>query len=66
MMRSTQNSEEPQTSQGETIEEVIKNLKEATELYLEDEDAQIPANGQIFTTTIEVFSHAKTSNPVGS
>jgi predicted RNase H-like HicB family nuclease len=53
-------------SQGETIEEVIKNLKEAIELYLEDEDAQIQATGQIFTTTVEVFSHAKTSNPVGS
>jgi predicted RNase H-like HicB family nuclease len=32
-------------SQGETIEEAIENLKEAIELYLEDEDAQIPAAG---------------------
>jgi predicted RNase H-like HicB family nuclease len=38
-------------SQGETIEEAIENLKEAIELYLEDEDAQILAAGQIFTTT---------------
>lgn len=37
-------------SQGETIEEAIENLKEAIELYLEDEDAQIPAAGQVFTT----------------
>lgn len=28
-------------SQGETIEEAIENLKEAVELYLEDEDVQI-------------------------
>ncbi len=30
------------TSQGETIEEALDNLKEAIELYLEDEDAKIP------------------------
>lgn len=53
-------------SQGETIEEAIENLKEAIELYLEDEDAQIPAAGQVFTTTIEVSSHAKTSQPISS
>ena len=28
-------------SQGESIEEAINNLKEAIELYLEDEDAEI-------------------------
>jgi len=53
-------------SQGETIEEAIESLKEAIELYLEDEDAQIPAVGQVFTTMVEVSSHAKTSNPVSS
>ena len=53
-------------SQGETIEKAIENLKEAIELYLEDEDAQIPAVGQVFTTTVEVSSHAKTSNPISS
>ena len=53
-------------SQGETIEEAIENLKEAIELYLEDEDAQIPATGQIFTTTLEVSSNVKTSYPVSS
>jgi predicted RNase H-like HicB family nuclease len=30
-------------SQGETIEEAIENLKEATELYLEEDDTQILA-----------------------
>ena len=30
-------------SQGETVEEALNNLKEAIELYFEDEDAQIPA-----------------------
>jgi len=29
-------------SQGESIEEAIKNLEEAINLYLEDEDAKIP------------------------
>ena len=52
-------------SQGKTIEEAIDNLKEAVELYLEDEDVQIPAAGPIFTTTIEVF-HDKTSRPVST
>lgn len=53
-------------SQGETIEEAIESLKEAIELYLEDKDAQIPATGQVFTTTAEVSSHDKTSHPVSS
>jgi predicted RNase H-like HicB family nuclease len=48
------------TSQGETIEKAIENLKKATELYLEDEDVQIPIAVQVFTTTIEVSPHAKT------
>lgn len=29
-------------SQGKTVEEALGNLKEAVELYLEDEDANIP------------------------
>jgi len=52
-------------SQGETIEKTIDNLKEAVELYLEDEDVQIPAVGSIFTTTIEV-SHDKASRTVST
>jgi len=35
-------------SQGKTVEEAIENLKEAIEIYLEDEDAQVPAAGQVF------------------
>ena len=31
-------------SQGENIEEALKNLKEAIELYLEDEDAKMPSS----------------------
>ncbi|HWQ49710.1 MAG TPA: type II toxin-antitoxin system HicB family antitoxin [Methanosarcina sp.] len=52
-------------SQGETIEEAIENLKEAIELYLEDEDVKIPAARQVFTTTVEVSS-PKTSHPISS
>ena len=32
------------TSQGKTVEDSIDNLKEAIELYLEDEDAIVPAS----------------------
>ena len=52
-------------SQGETIERTIDNLKEAIELYLEDEDVQIPAAGSILTTIIEV-SHDKASHTVST
>ncbi len=39
--------------QGETIEEAIENLKEATKLYLE-ESSSLPDINPIFVTTIEV------------
>ena len=39
---------------------------QAIALYLEDEDAQILAAGKVFTTTVEVSYHAKTSHPVSS
>ncbi|RLG51006.1 MAG: type II toxin-antitoxin system HicB family antitoxin [Thermoproteota archaeon] len=29
-------------SQGETIDKAVENLREAIELYLEDEDAEVP------------------------
>ena len=45
-------------SQGKTIEAALTNLKEAVELYLEDEDAR-PIEGAPIITTIEV-RHAKT------
>ena len=32
------------TSQGKTVEGSLRNLKEAIELYLEDEDAKVPAS----------------------
>lgn len=44
-------------SQGKSIEEALANLKEAVELYLEDEDAQLPQSTPLFTT-LEV-SHAE-------
>lgn len=39
-------------SQGKTIEEALKNLKEAIELYYENEEPTLPKN--IFVTTVEV------------
>ena len=43
-------------SQGETIEEAIKNLQEATELYLEEFPMKQVARP--FMTTFEVPAHA--------
>ncbi len=43
-------------SQGETIEEAIKNLQEATELYLEE--FPIKQVARPFMTTFEVPAHA--------
>lgn len=40
-------------SQGKTIEEALNNLKEAIELYYEDEQPDIEEK-QIFLTTMEV------------
>ena len=47
-----QNPETGTTSQGETIDEALSNLKEATELYLEE----FPPNysGRSLMTTFEV------------
>ncbi len=39
-------------SQGKTIEEAMKNLKEALELYMQDEKPEKPK--EIFITTLEV------------
>lgn len=47
-----QNPETGTTSQGDTIEEALANLKEATELYLEEFPFR-PA-GQSLMTTFEV------------
>jgi predicted RNase H-like HicB family nuclease len=43
-------------SQGETIEEAVKNLKEATELYLEE--FPVKQTFRPFLTTFEVTAHA--------
>lgn len=40
------------TSQGKTIEQAMKNLKEALELYMQDEEPVKPK--EIFVTTLEV------------
>ncbi len=54
-------------SSGKTIEEARKNLKEAVELYLEDEDAIIPSNDISLTlTTFEVIENGKTTRAVRS
>ena len=49
-------------SQGETIEEAMSNLREAVELYLEDEDAKIPETAPLLTT-FEV-NYEKVTHPV--
>ena len=47
-----QNPETGTTSQGETIDEALSNLKEATELYLEE--FPHPYSGRSLMTTFEV------------
>ena len=37
-------------SQGKTVEEAVANLKEAVELYLEDEDVSVPQTTSFLTT----------------
>ena len=44
-------------SQGDTLEEVLENMKEAIELYVEslsDEDKENYLSREIFTTSLEV------------
>lgn len=54
-------------SQGKTIEKALKNLKEATELYLEAaaemKGAKVEVSRPIMTT-FTVFKNAKTPNAV--
>jgi predicted RNase H-like HicB family nuclease len=40
------------TSQGESVEEALSNLKEALELYLEDEDVEKPSEVEAPIVTI--------------
>lgn len=53
---SASNPETGSTSQGETVEEALANLREATELYLEE----FPSthSSQPLVTTFEVAVHA--------
>lgn len=48
-------------SQGKNVEEALKNLKEAIELYLEDEDAVVPSErSSPILTAVSVEARAKT------
>ena len=44
------------TTQGETVEEAIANLREATELYLEE--FQLPGADHPIITTFHIAEHA--------
>ncbi|MFL6647856.1 MAG: type II toxin-antitoxin system HicB family antitoxin [Sulfurifustaceae bacterium] len=50
------NPETGTTTQGESVEEALSNLREATELYLEE--FPISAPGQPLVTTFEVAARA--------
>ncbi len=50
------NPETGTTTQGETLEEALANLREATELYLEE--FPITSSGQPLITTFDVQTHA--------
>ena len=50
------NPETGTTTQGESVAEAISNLREATELYLEE--FPLKQNGQALLTTFEVLGHA--------
>ena len=50
------NPETGTTTQGETVEEAIANLREATALYLEE--FPLPNVGQPLITTFEIAEHA--------
>lgn len=50
------NPETGTTTQGESIEEALENLREATELYLEE--FPVSTYGKALLTTFEVPAHA--------
>ena len=50
------NPETGTTSQGETVEEALANLREATEVYLEE--FPLTVTGRSFLTTFQVATHA--------
>jgi len=51
-------------SQGENVEEALGNLKEAIELYLEDEDAEVPREETRPLVTLIEVSKVETSRGV--
>lgn len=52
------NPETGTTTQGETIEEALANLKEATSLYLEEFPLSSAAHGRAVVTTFSLPAHA--------
>jgi len=50
------NPETSTTTQGETVEEALNNLREATELYLEE--FPLAVSGRPLLTTFQVADHA--------
>ena len=52
------NPETGTTTQGETVEEAVANLKEATTLYLEEFPLGPSARGRPVVTTFSVNAHA--------
>lgn len=52
-------------SQGDSVEEAIENLKEAIELYLEDEDAKLPV-GHPLITAVDINVKHKTPYAIGA
>ena len=50
------NPETGTTSQGETVEEALANLREATELYLEE--FPLTVTGRSLLTTFHIAAHA--------
>jgi len=54
-------------SQGKNVEEALENLKEAIELYFEDEEAVIPEKKPSpIVTTVSIEAHAKTASSLRS
>jgi len=50
-------------SQGKSIEEALANLKEALELYLEDEDVEKPSEAEVpIVTVVKVDLHGSASS----
>ena len=52
------NPETGSTSQGETVEEAVANLRDATALYLEEFPLSSSAGGRAVVTTFAVPEHA--------